>query len=259
MFTREMLIEMLTIQNELNCGMAGTSWLTSDNKTRPFYRAAYLESAEGIDHYGWKWWKKFDRSTNIGQVKLEVVDMLLFVLSDELRTVFQAHASAAEDEGKTLECYEDGMPTQACVNQVIELAAQHIIGKGIIDLPETTDEDLFVLVSEQFIAQTIIRRSATVRNWGALADALNLTLEEAGLWYIGKCSLNFLRDGNGQKEGTYVKNWWGVEDNIYLERLINAIRAGSFPIQDGDLRGTIFAHLQEQYRRLMSGESALEV
>lgn len=259
MFTREMLIEMLRIQNELNSGMAGLGWLRTTNATHAYYRAAYIESAEGIDHYGWKWWKKFDRAANNGQVKLEVIDMLLFVLSDELRNVFQIQASLAEEEGRAFDCYEDGAPTEACLNLMLELTADRIIEKGIIDLPETNDEDVFVLVAEQFIAQSIIRRSATVRNWGALADALNLTLEEAGLWYIGKCCLNFLRDGNGQKEGTYVKTWWGVEDNVYLEKLINAIRTGSYPVENNDLRGTITAFLQEQYRRLMVGESALEV
>lgn len=258
MFTREMLIEMLTIQNELNSSMAGTNWLRTQNNTHPYYRAAYIESAEGIDHYGWKWWKKFDRNANIGQVKLEVIDMLLFVLSDELRSMFHAYVEATESAGETVDCYEDGMPSQACVTMLIERTADHIIERGIIDLPEA-DEDVFVLVAEQFIVQTIIRRRASVKNWGALADALNLNLEEAGIWYIGKSCLNFLRDGNGQKEGTYVKTWWGVEDNVYLEKLINAIRTGSYHVQNNDLRGTITAFLQEQYRRLMVGESALEV
>lgn len=253
MFDSKILIEMLTVQNNLNRAMGGNAWLLSDNTSRAYYRAAWVEGAEAIGHYGYKWWKKFDRQAGIGQTKLEVVDMLHFVLSDELRSTC---AMWVENESTRLRYDEQGMLTDECVAELIEATAERIIIGGVVDLPDASiGEETFILVAEQFVAQAILRRRVQIRFWGALADSLNLTMEHAALWYLGKAALNFLRDSNGQKEGTYVKTWWGKEDNVYLEAFIGALLAS--PIAPANVFETITEHLQEQYRRLMVGEPAL--
>ena len=48
-----------------------------------YYRAIWVECAELLDHYGWKWWKH--QQTDLAQVKLEVVDIWHFGLSDLIR------------------------------------------------------------------------------------------------------------------------------------------------------------------------------
>ncbi|MCZ6459152.1 MAG: dUTP diphosphatase, partial [Gammaproteobacteria bacterium] len=48
-----------------------------------YYRAIWVECAELLDHYGWKWWKK--QNPDLAQVKLEIVDIWHFGLSDLLR------------------------------------------------------------------------------------------------------------------------------------------------------------------------------
>ena len=45
-----------------------------------FYRAIWVECAEMLDHFGWKWWKKQD--PDIDQVKLELVDIWHFAMSE---------------------------------------------------------------------------------------------------------------------------------------------------------------------------------
>lgn len=257
MFTHNTLITMLEIQNNLNKAMGGNAWLHSDNTTRPYYRAAWVEGGEAVSHYGYKWWKAFDRSANIGQTKLEVVDMLHFVLSDELRYTAVLWATTEAERAK-LETDENGMFTDGTVNLLIEATAERVIKNGVIDIPDDAVEDTFLLVAEQFVGQTLIRRRSQIRFWGALADALNLTMEEAGLLYIGKAALNFHRDSNGQKEGTYVKNWWGKEDNVWLEQMINAIREERVAIPaDSNAFNVVSEYISEQYRRLMVGEPAL--
>lgn len=256
MFPREMLIEMISIQNQLNKGMAGSGWLLSDNTTRPYYRAAYMEAAEGIDHHGYKWWKKFDPTANLSQLKLEVIDMLLFILSDELRTTYTSVVNS-EDNYVTM---DGDNVSEESENRLIEVTADRIIAVGTIDIPSAAiGAETFVLVAEQFIAQAILRKHVTVRNWGALADAINLSMEEAGLWYIGKAALNFHRDNNGQKEGNYAKTWWGKEDNIFLEHVIHAIKEGKVVVEEDSLMEAVTSYLTEQYRRLQSGEQALEL
>ena len=48
-----------------------------------YYRAIWVECAELLDHFGWKWWKKQDG--DLAQVKLELVDIWHFALSEMLR------------------------------------------------------------------------------------------------------------------------------------------------------------------------------
>jgi len=49
----------------------------------PYYRAVWVECAELLDHFGWKWWKH--QQPDLDQVKLEVVDIWHFGLSDLMR------------------------------------------------------------------------------------------------------------------------------------------------------------------------------
>src|SRR5690606_27137826 len=44
-----------------------------------WYRAIWVECAELMDHYGWKWWKKQTPDTE--QVALELIDIWHFGLS----------------------------------------------------------------------------------------------------------------------------------------------------------------------------------
>ena len=270
MFNRQTLITMIGIQNKLNQTMGGNAWLQSDNTTRPYYRAAWIEGGEGIAHYGYKWWKMFDRSANLGQVKLEVVDMLHFILSDELRFTFQTHMltktgeqqiELGTEEIAAVLSFVDGQVDEGTVNRLIEETADRIIHNGVIDIPESmvANEETFILVAEQFVLKALVHKRVQIKFWGALADALNLNIEEAGIMYLGKAALNFLRDSNGQKEGTYVKMWWGTEDNIYLERWLESYRVGRTIVEDGDVSTAVQDHLQEQYRRLLAGEPALVV
>ena len=48
-----------------------------------FYRAMWVECAEMLDHFGWKWWKQ--QTPDIDQVKLELVDIWHFALSELMR------------------------------------------------------------------------------------------------------------------------------------------------------------------------------
>ena len=48
-----------------------------------YYRAVWVECAELLDHFGWKWWKH--QRPDLDQVKLEIVDIWHFGLSDLMR------------------------------------------------------------------------------------------------------------------------------------------------------------------------------
>ena len=66
---------MLEMQNAMNTKVH-TEWF---NQGFEWYRAIWVECAEMLDHYGWKWWKKQTPDTE--QVILELVDIFHFGLS----------------------------------------------------------------------------------------------------------------------------------------------------------------------------------
>jgi len=59
-----------------------------------FYRAIWVECAEMLDHYGWKWWKH--GTPDMDQVKLELVDIWHFGMSDLMRDGVSPQTLATE-------------------------------------------------------------------------------------------------------------------------------------------------------------------
>ena len=60
---------MLQLQEAMNIKV-NPDW---QNQGFEWYRAIWIECAEMLDHYGWKWWKKQD--VDLPQVQLELVDI----------------------------------------------------------------------------------------------------------------------------------------------------------------------------------------
>ena len=72
------IITMLELQDSMNTRV-NTDWRDAGYD---WYRAIWIEAAEMLEHYGWKWWKKQQPDTM--QVKLEIVDIVHFALSARL-------------------------------------------------------------------------------------------------------------------------------------------------------------------------------
>jgi len=66
---------MLELQDSMNTKV-NADWQTQGFE---WYRAIWVECAELLDHYGWKWWKK--QSPDTEQVALELIDIWHFGLS----------------------------------------------------------------------------------------------------------------------------------------------------------------------------------
>ena len=63
--------------------------------------------------------------------------------------------------------------------------------------------------------------------------------------YVGKNVLNFFRQDHGYKEGTYIKNWSGREDNEHLVELIDSLDKSA-----EDFAGLVYSALEKRYREL---------
>jgi dimeric dUTPase (all-alpha-NTP-PPase superfamily) len=151
-----------------------------------WYRAIWVECAELMDHYGWKWWKK--QSPDIDQVKLELIDIWHFGLS--ILLVKQVPAEAiAEQLDKAL-------------NQPLALPFHESL--------------------EAFTAETLTMKDFSIEKFAALLSVMDMPFDELYTGYVGKNVLNFFRQDHGYKEGTYQKVWDGREDN---EHLVDAVKS----------------------------------
>ena len=67
-------------------------------------------------------------------------------------------------------------------------------------------------------------------NGGAFLELMKrfgLTWESLYQLYMAKNVLNMFRQANGYKDGTYVKTWDGLEDNVILMGIIKVNPAAS--------------------------------
>lgn len=176
---REKIKEMLDLQNKIN-EKVHPHWREQNFE---WYRAIWVECAELLDHYGWKWWKK--QSPNQAQIELELVDIWHFGLSILLSNY---------DIEKSISLISEGMIDQR--------------GSGKFR------ENL-----EDFTTNTLQTRSFDLKRFNQVMNDVGLTFEKLYVGYISKNVLNSFRQDKGYQAGTYIKDWGGIEDNEYLIRL----------------------------------------
>lgn len=156
----------------------------------PYYRAIWVECAELLDHYGWKWWKH--QVPDLDQVKLELVDIWHFGLSELLR--------------------------------------ENSFDDALVDLFSTGSRDYeperFRLAVEQLAQSTLQQRGFVLADFIAAMDALPMDFDELYRLYVGKNVLNHFRQDHGYKQGTYHKLWHGREDNEHLIELLSTLDVG---------------------------------
>ena len=180
---REKIKEMLDLQNKIN-EKVHPHWREQNFE---WYRAIWVECAELLDHYGWKWWKK--QSPNQAQIELELVDIWHFGLSILLSNY---------DIEKSISLISEGMIDQR--------------GSGKFR------ENL-----EDFTSNTLQTRSFDLKRFNQVMNDVGLTFEKLYVGYISKNVLNSFRQDKGYQAGTYIKDWGGIEDNEYLIRLASEI------------------------------------
>lgn len=197
---------MLQLQDKMN-RKVHPDWVAQDFA---WFRAIWIECGELVDHYGYKWWKK--QVPDMQQVQLEVVDIWHFGLS--MLIDGQDFADIADDILLALETGD----------------AEEI---GVIEATEELAES--VLATHTF----------DVTKFWALLLACDMTFESLFKQYVGKNVLNFFRQDHGYKEGTYIKQWHGREDNEHLSELLN-----STTVIESDFADQVYQQLEKIYQTL---------
>ena len=174
---------MLELQEAMNARV-NADWR---EKGFEWYRAIWIECAELMDHYGWKWWKK--QTPDIEQVKLELIDIWHFGLS-----IMLIKGITATD-----------------INDQLARALNESPVLGFHDTLEV------------FAADTLSNKDFSIDKFAVLMQATNMTFTDLYTGYVGKNVLNFFRQDHGYQDGSYQKVWNGLEDNEHLVEVVQTI------------------------------------
>ena len=201
---REALVTMLTLQDRMNTRVH-PQWIDQDFA---WHRAIWVECAELIDHWGYKWWKRHEH--DLGQVQLEVVDIWHF-----------------------------GMSARFGTERDIEAIASAITAEW----PEEPEALGVVEAAEALAAVASSQRRFSVPAFASLLEAAQLDFSSLFRQYLGKNVLNFFRQDHGYQDGTYRKRWADREDNEHLVELLADIDTDAV-----DAEQRLYAALEARYR-----------
>ena len=205
---KQQIMTMLDLQNDMNTKVH-SDWRTQDFE---WYRAIWIECAELLDHYGWKWWKK--QTPDVDQIALELVDIWHFGLSLML---------LSNDSKDVL------------VDQVEQIFMSTVIS------------DDFAIDLESFTEKTLITKDFDLQGFARLMAGINMDFETLYVGYVGKNVLNFFRQDYGYKDGSYVKQWNGVEDNEHLVQIVSTLDTSSSAFAKD-----LYTQMELRYKELCS-------
>ncbi|HEY7773121.1 MAG TPA: dUTP diphosphatase [Marinagarivorans sp.] len=201
---QQQIVKMLEMQDAMNTKV-NANWRAAQFE---WYRAIWIECAELMDHYGWKWWKK--QSPDMEQVNLELVDIWHFGLSDMLQRAEQVDTLADS------------------------------LNAELSKVPSVVAE--FRIELEAFVADVLASKAFNLAAFCRVLAAADLSFEQLYLQYTGKNVLNFFRQDHGYQDGSYRKLWQGKEDNEHLVEVLETLEASSTSFQTD-----IYAALKARY------------
>jgi len=204
---RQKLLTMLTMQDSMNTKVH-PQW---SEQNFEWYRAVWIECAELMDHQGYKWWKRQD--PDLEQVQLEVIDIWHFGMS----ALFAHYDNVTDIADAILSAWSTIENQQLTVHQA----------------------------TEELAAWCLMHKSFSASHFWQLLVAVELDFEQLFVAYVGKNVLNFFRQDNGYKDGSYIKLWDGKEDNQHLVELTIELdtEADSF-------RDDLYNALSNRYQQL---------
>ena len=196
------ILTMFKLQQELNDNTNGKDWelgVTKQGKEINWRRCIYLEAAELIDSYPWKHWKNINSDVDRENVKVELVDIWHFVMSEVLRVNY----------------LNDKKPLAALAKEIEEKIKDIDVKREDNYYKEI--EAIEALIAKLFCNFELIDFT---KSFFELSYKLGLDLDSLYKLYIGKNILNIFRQEHGYKDGTYKKVWNGKEDNVVMQEIL---------------------------------------
>lgn len=207
MNNKEILKQMFSMQQRLNDETNGKGWeegCAKNKKLISWKRCIYMECAELIDSFAWKHWKSINALPNYENVAIELADIWHFIMSFILEKNYQSKDidSIVEDinavTGFSEFCTEAYSSSEYNMYEIIN------------------DIEIIIHDASGFSMQV----HELLTNYFRLSLKCGLNLSKLYEIYLGKNVLNKFRQEHGYQEGTYKKEWNGVEDNVVLNKIL---------------------------------------
>ena len=215
MLTPTQLNTMLTLQDNMN-KKVNPEWLTAGYG---YLRAAMIESVEGIEHHGWKWWKA--QQKDLPQLQMELVDIWHFAMS----AIIIDFAGDIEKSAQTLAAELDSNPSIITFDgKDYRFGDQHIL--------DNLELMAGLCAAKRFSVPLFIR----------IVEQAEMDSDELYRQYVGKNILNFFRQDHGYKDGSYIKIWNGREDNEHLVDVLDTL-----DINLADYSDKVYQGLSQRY------------
>lgn len=191
---------MLLLQDKMN-KKVNPDWLHAGYE---YLRAAMIESVEGMEHHGWKWWKA--QKMDLPQLQMELVDIWHFAMSAiiiDCNGNIEKSASSIASDLKT------------------ELTVITFDGKDY-DYAQQS-----ILNNLELMAGLCAAKRFLVSLFLYIVEQAEMNTDELFRQYVGKNILNIFRQDYGYKKGIYIKIWQGREDNEHLVEVLNTLDVDS--------------------------------
>lgn len=190
--------QMFELQQQLNDATNGTIWTegaTKEGRQISWLRCIYMEAAEAIDSFNWKHWKDIDAKPDLDNAKVELVDIWHFLMSE---AIHYGDAGFAE-------IYNDMQPERETNPEKLVEILEKIVAisaSANVDKSQNSLYQLFALFFQ------------------AIAH-MEMDVPELYKRYLVKNQLNTFRQDHGYKDGSYVKMWGDVEDNVIAFKIMD--------------------------------------
>lgn len=242
---KKLFEKAIRTQYALNADFIGEDWvLKCVQGTVDYVPPMLIESSELLESFSnWKFWKPA-KAPNISNARLELVDILHFLISHCIFTEsgnpesLEAYNIEGKEEAfdSLLECMvvsleghlEDSVSrSEAETAQVFEEDAEEfkIFKSRLLEfVNEVTSKDLYESSGATFSLGPQFVTESLFETFWPLCSSLGLNVEGLFNLYFGKVALNKFRIAKGQSQGNYIKVWSGLEDNSYLMAYLEEMR-----------------------------------
>ena len=218
---------MVDLQEAMNCRFT-KDWR---KENYAWTDAIWTEAAEAYNHLNWPWWKGQGKGPDLEQVRLEIVDIWHFLLSE-----FIQHEKIYEPTSSYELLTQVSKEVTPQLGDVDNTKDKHKIAIKfmIMDCFEP-EEDLGYLGDKVTIL---------LSTFMFLMRAFDMSWNDLYKLYVGKNTLNQFRQDNGYKVNTeeYKSKWYPKEDNETLTLLLNTLDINSLTFKED-----LYSNLQKEY------------
>lgn len=224
--TEQQFNTMIGLQESMNSRVT-TAWR---EENYPWVDAIWTEAAEAFNHMNWPWWKGEGEVPNVDAIKLELIDIWHFMLSE---IMMNDSEFTAKEEDRFIFVKTICIFSESVLNTFAEedLALQKKSLKFIVQAALETEPGFN-------------RLSMLISGFAIALMAFNMTWDEVFKLYVGKNTLNKFRQDHDYKKNTaaYKAVWHPKEDNDFLTDILS-----SLDVKSDTFKEDIYSKLKQEW------------